>query len=510
MHPRKLVRDSVGFAVTQYVARAALMLRGVIAAGILGPRAYGAWNALVLVLEYGTLAGLGTQQGLDQAVPRRIVAGDPARLARLKRAGLFNVLLLSLIFSVGSLLYLGGGAKGQVFDFWGPGGVLMALGCVLLANLSNYALTLLRSHGDITAVSMWFILQGAIGSAIGLSLIPWLGVWGLLWGWFVANAIGLSYALARGVGHVPLAPQPSRDSLHLVRVGFPMYVYLASTLVMRSVDRLIILRFLGTESLGYYSLAIMALSFLLYLPDSLAYVLYPHFLRRYHVGGDRPEAIRSAVERTMRLLALAVPGLCGLAFLGARVGAFVLLKHYLPGVSAARILCFGAAAIALANLSSIVLMTLGLQRALIPAAVLVTATGAALDYAAVHERHGITGVAWATFVTFIVNGVLMTWLALSGLQVPIGARLRTMIGLFGPIPFAMGLAFGIDHTLPLPEGPQLAVRLTRVAVAMVVFLIVYGAACYPLGRGLGLRQLVSEFNLPWPGRARRLEPGVDA
>jgi O-antigen/teichoic acid export membrane protein len=510
MHPRKLVRDSVGFAATQYVVRAALMLRGVIAAGVLGPQAYGAWNALTLVLEYGTLAPLGTQQGLDQAVPKRIVGDDAEALRRIKRAGLFNITVLTLLFSTGSLWFLTTGTSGRIHDFWGWSGVLIALGCILLVNLSNYALTLLRSHADIGAVSTWFVLQGAVGSALGLSLLPFLGVWGLLWGWLAANVLGLAFALSRARGLVPLTPVPSRDSVLLLRVGVPMFVYMASALVMRSVDRLVILQFLGTEQLGYYSLAIMALSFLLYLPDSLAYVLYPHFLRRYHLGGDQPVAIRNDVERTMRLIAVAMPALCGVGYLAARIGAMLLLPRFLPGVSAMRVLCFCAAFVALANLSSIVLMTLGRQRALIPAAALVTLLGAALDVFAVRMGLGITGVAWATLATFALNGALLTWLALHGLHVPRVGRLAEMTRLFVPTAVGLLLAFGIDRVLPLPEGPNHWLRVARVLAAIVMFLAVYGVFAMPLIRGLGLRTLMAEFQLRWPWTPRPVSPTPDA
>src|SRR4029079_13116716 len=128
-----------------------------------------------------------------------------------------------------------------------------------------------------------------------------------------------------------------------------------------------------------------------YLPDSLAYVLYPHFLRRYHAAGDRAEAIRDLVVRSLRVIAVAVPALCGLAFLVARDGALLLLPKYLPGASAARIMCFGAGAIALSNLSSIVLMTLGRQRYLIPTAAFVTGFGAGLDLMVIRQGYDITG-----------------------------------------------------------------------------------------------------------------------
>jgi len=63
MHPRKLVRDSLGVALSSYLARLALLVRGVVAAAVLGPRGYGGWNALNLILDYGSYATCGALQG---------------------------------------------------------------------------------------------------------------------------------------------------------------------------------------------------------------------------------------------------------------------------------------------------------------------------------------------------------------------------------------------------------------------------------------------------------------
>ncbi|MBI5709171.1 MAG: oligosaccharide flippase family protein [Candidatus Eisenbacteria bacterium] len=510
MHPRKLVRDSVGFAVTQYVVRVALMLRGIIAMRLLDPLSYGAWNALTLLLDYGALAPLSTQQGLDQAVPPRIVAGDPLRLERIKRAGLFNIVVLTALFAAGSLSYLVG-SHGRILGFWGVRGLLAALVCIALINLSFYYLTLLRSHGNIGAVSMWFILQGGIGTALGLSLIPVVeawgydGAWGLLVGWLAGTAAGVIYAQLQSHGAAPLGPRPSRDSALLLRVGLPMYLYTASSVVLRSVDRLIILRFLGTQKLGYYSLSVIVLGLLLYLPDAIAYVLYPHFLRRYHAEGNRPEAIREQVERSLQVLAVAVPALCGLTFLAARDGAMLLLPRYLPGISAARVMCFAAGAIALANLSSVVLMTLGRHRALVVAAGFFTVAGAAVDYTVVRLGRDITGVAWATLGTFTASGVVLPWLALRGLQVPFLGRIRWLLRFFLPLAASLALAFALDRLMPWAARPGAGVRLVRVALNMGTFAALYLLACFPLVRGLGLRQLLMEFNLPWLGGRRSPE-----
>ncbi len=497
MPHRKLVRDSVGFVVTQYVVRVALMLRGLIALRLMTPYSYGAWNALSLILDYGALAPLSTQAGLDQAVPGRIVSGPSAALDRLKRAGLFNIVLLTGLFAVASVGYLSR-HQSQLHTYWGSRGLVLAAATVALINLSNYHLTLLRSHGRIGAVSMWFVLQAGVGTVLGLGLIPWLDAWGLLAGWLAGTALGVSYVRAQGRGLVPIVPRASEDCGLLLRVGLPMYLYTASSTVMRSLDRLVILRFLGTMKLGYYSLSVMVLGLLLYLPDSVSYVLYPYFLRRYHSAGDDPAAIRGTAVRSLQVLAVVMPGLCGLLFLVARDGAALLLPHYLPGIRAARIMCFAAGAIALANVSSVLLMTLGRSRWLVTVAGIVTVLGAGVDYTVVRLGYDISGVAWATLGIFTVAGLLMPWLALTGLGFATGERLAWLGRFMAPLALSLALSFSIDRLLPWAHVPGAGVRIARMALATLTFGAVFTLGCVPFVRSLGLRQLMGELNLRLP------------
>ena len=509
MHPRKFIRDSLGFAATQYVIRALLMARGIVAARLLGPLPYGAWNALQLVMDYGaTLPPMGTQQGLDQAVPARIIEGDAARLESLERAGLFNILVLTLLFSGAWLLYAFM-RPNRFIDFWGPSGLLLAMLAVVLTNLASYHMTLLRSHGNINAVSGWFFLQGVIGTVLGLALIPHFGAWGLLAGWTVGTAAATLVIWLQGRRLVPAVPRPGPEGVSLVRVGLPMFVFVASSQVMRSIDRLIILRYLGTLALGYYSLSVMALGFMLYLPDSIAYVLYPRLLRDFRHHDRQPEAIRDQVERTLRTLAVIVPALCGVAYLLAREAIMMVLPNFLPGLTAVRVLCFGAGGLALANLSSIVLMTLGRQNVLVPMAVGMTALGATLDYVAVRSGLGINGVARMTLVTYVLNGSLLLWLACGGLRLKGAQRLRLLGRAFAPLLIAFVLAYGLDKALPWSVGMPHGMRLPRLLAAVGLFAALYGTAASVFARGLGLRQVLREFNLMTPRTARGSGPTAE-
>jgi O-antigen/teichoic acid export membrane protein len=494
MHPRRFVRDSMIYASAQYVYRLLLMTRGLVAARLLGPAAYGAWNAIQLVMDYGLLATLGTFQGLDQTVPPRIVDGDQAALERVKRAGLFNVLLFSLIYGAAALLYMAN-SQGKVQAFWGLRGVLIAVVCVVLTNLGYFLLNLLRAHGDIPAVSGWFLWQGVVGAGLALALIPRYGVWALLGGWLIGTALAAVATLWRARAIAPLLPRPARESLDLIRVGAPMYLFSAAT-ILRSVDRLIILKFLDALALGYYSLAVTAMTLLLYIPDSVSYVLYPQLLKRYRAGGERPEAIRPQVERTFRAVAILTPALCGLTYLWLRDLMAALLPKFLPGLEAGRLVCFGAGGLAFVGLSAIVLMTLGRQSHLVPAVLSGVVIGAAFDLAAVRLGFGITGVGLATMSAYLIQGMLMLSLAVAALDRSWRRVPKALAGHFIPLAGSFAIAAMVDRVMPAPAAPWSA-RLVRMAIGAAAFIAPYALLAYPFGRGTGLRQMILDLR---PGR----------
>lgn len=502
MHPRKLVRDSLGFAASQFMVRAALIVRTALAARWLGPHAFGAWNALQLLMDYGILAPLGTQQGLDQLVPRRIVDGDPESLARIKRAGITNILVTTLLFCAGWLLYFRG-SSGSLMRIWGLGGLALAMLIVVLVNWASYHTGLLRSHGNIRAVSLWFFTQGMIGALLGLALVRVIGVWGLLWGWVAGTAVAFTWTRWEARQIAPVQPTIAAESLALYKVGFPIFFFSGSALILRNLDRLIILRYLGTKDLGYYSLAVTAFTLLMYLPDSATYVLYPRLLQRFHAAGDRPEAVRDSALGVLRVLTTLTPALGALAFLATRDVILVVVPNFLSGAPAVRVMCFAAGALCVSNVASVVLMTLGRQVLLMPVAVLSTATFALADTAALRAGLGITGVAWATFAAYGLTGLALLWLALYALRLGLADTLREAGATMWALGSAMALAFLVDRWMPWSGSPGLEWRVLRVLLGCATFLGVYALAVGPLLRGHGLRQLISEFNLPFMAWLRR-------
>ena len=501
MNPRRFLRDSAVFATAQYIFRVLIMARGLVAARLLGPAAFGGWNAIQLLMDYGPASVAGTFQGLDQTLPPRLVDGDPDAIDRTQRAGLFNVLLLSTLYAGCAVIYFSF-SHGKIINFWGMRGVAIAGVCVVLGNLGSYYINLLRAHNNFTGVSSWFLIQSVVGVGLALALIRRLGIWAILDGWLVGTVVAWVVLLWQVRRIAPFVPRASSESIALIRAGAPMYLYSVSV-ILRSLDRVIILKYLDITALGYYGLATTAMTLLLYLPDSASFVLYPQLLKRYRAGGDRPEAVRSQVERTYRALAVLVPALCGVTFLWANDLIMALLPKFNPGLPTIRLMCFGAGGLAFAGLSSIVLMTLRRQHYLVPVALCSTLLGAALDLLAVKLGFGIRGVAFASMVAYAITGMLMTWMAFSGIETSRRAALARVAMTFLPLAISLALAFGIDRLLPPPLRVGLAAHARHMLVQLAIFAPVYAALAYPFGRGTGLKQMLAELRPAW---MRRAEP----
>ena len=366
MTPKKFVRDTAGIALSQYLSRFVQMFRGLIAARVLGPAAYGSWNALLLVVDYGLLTQLGLQQGLDQEVPASLAKDPPERTDQLKRGGISGMIALWILFAIGVVVYLLIQPR-RLAEGWGPAGVLLMVVSVLLQELIFYHGTLLRSHGRIGTVSVSLSIQAIVGGIAGLVLLWPMGVWGLLTGWLIGQIGAFIYIRREGAAVAPFALVPNRGTRQLLARGFPIFLFTASSTVLKSVDRIMILKFLSVEALGYYSIGLMGVSMLLYLPESIAYVLYPRLIARFAESQDT-ERTAAIMVRPLAAVAWLMPLVIGVSVFWVRELVTLFLPQYVPGVRALSTLLFGALGLALAIVPSFYLMAIRRQMQLLPLA----------------------------------------------------------------------------------------------------------------------------------------------
>lgn len=476
--PRGLVADSARFAFSQYVSRAVLLARGLVAAAALGPAGFGAWNALVLILDYGSYASLGALYGLDLALPPAVASGDGARADRAMRGAWGVTLTGGVLFAVAVVAYLAAGTWLAVTG-WGWGPPLLMLAAVFVQLAFHYHASVLRARGDFAAVSTAVALQAVIGGGIGLLAVWRAGVWGLLWGWLLGGIAAL-VRLMRSPERPPLEPAPPAAGVPLAVVGFPLFAYFALTLVLRSLDRIALVRFGGNESLGRYSIGLIAAGLVLYPPEALATVLFPRLAAAAEGARDLART-REEVARAQRSLALLLPPLVALGAFWAGPIVAGLLPAFAPGIPALRILAIGATLLATATLPGYTLLGLGKGLRTLPwaAAAVVLAGLVTFSVAAASPRAASVAIAAAAGQACFALVVLI----LGARQLTSGPGVRALItASLVPTIWTAVLA-----SLLLAVGGDTARAAAWRTLALAVG---YAPLVFVLGRGLGLAALL--------------------
>ncbi|MDF1522512.1 MAG: oligosaccharide flippase family protein, partial [Trueperaceae bacterium] len=293
----------------------------------LGPVAMGVWYLLNLVLQYGAMVHLGALNGMNREIPGALARNDPEEAQRVRGVALGFVLVSYVV----AMAVLGG-----VLVPFGvvPTGLLAWLMAGLLAaqQLYSFALMDLKVQTKFLAVAR---LQLISALTFPLATIPLAFTWGL--GGFVAGQI-IVLALSSAIAAVQ-APGLFRprfhlpQSIHLIRIGFPIMLVGITHAVFATVDRWVIQAQLGAEALGHYSLAIMALGAVNLLPHVVAQQVYPRMVMAWSRKPNWSSLEPLMARQRWTALAVSVPAVL-VVFAVAPWGIRTFLPAYVPGIPA--------------------------------------------------------------------------------------------------------------------------------------------------------------------------------
>lgn len=477
---RRFVRDTLGLAVSQYLARGILLARGVLAAIALGPAGFGQWNALNLILDYGGYASSGALQGLDLRLPAPTARGDAEEARRLLAGAWTMVLAGGALFA---LLLVAALASGRPALLRGSGwsAPLLMLAAALLQLVLQYHGSALRARGHFGAVSGSAAAQALLGGGLGLALVWRFGIHGLLWGWLAGTLAALVWVRI-AAPDVPLRPGAPAEGLRLARGGFVVFAFFAVSLVLRSVDRLALIHYGTPADLGTYSLGLMAAGLVLYVPEAAAAVLYPRIVAAAGDALDH-ESTRRQVARAHVALAVLLPPAVAVAMVWVAPALAWWLPRYRDAAGAVRLLALGALLLSAATLPGYWLLGRGRARSLLLAGLACAALTALLVFAVAARAPRPAPVALAACAGYGVFAVAIAMLAARDLRPGPGGRLAFAVSSFLPAVWAAMAAF-----IACRVGP--AESLLAAGARTFAVLLACTPVLWWLGRGLGLRALV--------------------
>lgn len=289
------------------------------------------FGTLAMVTVFSNFASIFGEMGIGSALVQKQNTHDRHYYSAFW-LNIFVGVILTLIFMAASPLIAWFYKKPELIPIL----QVVALNFVL-SSFTIIQQTVLTKEMDFKSLAIRDILAVIFSGGVGVFLAyRGFGVWSLVYqmlGFTIINAI-LLWVLSSWRPRLQFALSDIKDILHFSAnlTGFNILNYFA-----RNMDQLLIGKFLGSQALGYYSLAY---KIMLYPLQNISWVIvkvmFPAFSKVQH----DLEKVRSSYIKMVRAIAVVTfPLMVGLFVLAPEVvGAFLGAKWY-PIVGIIRVFC---------------------------------------------------------------------------------------------------------------------------------------------------------------------------
>jgi len=468
---------SAGIAIVSsasYVSLIASLVRAIALADILGPTGRGILTGVRLLAGYCSNSHLGILHGMNKLMPLALGKQEHERAEALQNTGFTSTIGLATIAG----LAVCGCALLRLEHLGSETRTALALGGVLI--IATHATTLigcvLRTFGRFRIIGRVIVLTtvAEFGLTIGLALL--LGAPGAVAGLALAQLGILVYLVARA--RVRLALRLRWPEVRtLLKAGVPLLLMLLADQLYRTVDMALIVKFERARALGLYGLGSTLAAMLYTIPNSVAYVLFPEYLKSY--GRDGVEGLRSQLFLATIGLASVMPVVAGVAYLLCPCVIPLLLPKFVEGIGAIQVLLVGSALLAVPVAADQALIAFNREKRLIAfrslgALVIAAATTYALTRTSLQGAELLRRVALGACGGYLLTGSLSLISAFAVYADRRAAVVRETALSFLPLIFCVAALWAAQRVANAVAG-HLG-TLAVAGVALPTFLL----ACAPL------------------------------
>lgn len=335
---RDIFVSSIYYSSSMVINMGLGALRSGLAAKLLGPSMFGMWNIFGLIQQYASLSSLGFFHGVNREYPYHLG----------KRDNKYAEQIINTAFSITTVLSFVCGIILLATSFFTPAisgsadlafSVRLLAGIIILSQLYEFFIIYLRNIKDFKALSarrnvysifftlfalpfMYFFSYRGLIVALLLSFLPVI----FLFKDFIKS---LKFVLDRKTIHL------------LFWSGLPFFAIQLLGLLFGTMDRFIILKYFSMKMFGYYSFAVVVISFVIKISESLAYVIRPFVLSKAGECENEATTMKRDLIMILNLMAYIFPIFIVTVFIFMKPIIAHMFSEYIPSVDIIRIMCWG-------------------------------------------------------------------------------------------------------------------------------------------------------------------------
>ena len=321
---------SSAFALTQFVSVVgALLIRY-----FLGPLQTGVWSLVQVVLSYTDYANLGATYAIPIEIPFKKAQGKLEESEKMKNVIFSFSFLMSILFSLGVVIYAFSRRSHIPVELFY--GLLIAAGLVILQQMNNILISLLRAYKNFKLAGKQMALSSVVNIILTVTLSSFFKLYGFMWAMVLSFIFNIAYVLYHEDFRFRWTLN-AKVLKGLIQYGFPLMILTLTGTVLLTIDKLMIAKYLGLEALGLYSIAVMTSGFIISVPNSIGVVLLPNVSEKY-AEGENICALRGYLTKSNHVFSVLMPVLIGFGWFVVPFFIHLFLRKFVGGIEALKYL----------------------------------------------------------------------------------------------------------------------------------------------------------------------------
>ena len=438
MNRNKILRDTLSYISTNYTVQVLSFVRAIIVARLLSPLLYGYFSGLGLLLLYNPYAQLGVLQGMFREMSIKRGEGHFDELDRLKDNAFSFIVCAAVVVFLSVLGYSVIYAEKLGPEItWGLRA--FALICVLSHQEMLYH-DLFRLEHRFSEINLSRLIFSISNICLSIGFIMIWGFYGVLAAFMVSTVLANAYLTVKGRYRFRIQFE-KETLLRFLRAGLPIALCLLTMIIMNSIDRFMIIKFLTAEELGFYAVALGFTMLLFKFAEAVSYVAQPRILEHYGKHDRNGVSLIDIYEKCTLVLATTMAIFTGIFVIIVEPTIEHLLPKYQSAIGVSQILIVGVFFFSANQIALRVIMAIGNFGALIVVQAVTAFINVLLNYCAIVHGFGLRGVACATAISYFMYSAVSIQFVYRQLSVPPITGIVRNVKTFMPVCVAGAISY---------------------------------------------------------------------
>lgn len=400
---KEIVKDSAVYSIATLVSQFIGIFTSIAMRRFLTPEMMGIWTTLLVVLNYSLFAELGIFTAIAVKIPYLKGKNASVEIQKMRDIAFTFGIAVSLFVII--VLFAGSFMLSRSMPDYVILGIRIVAFTIAATFFYNLYVVMLRADKNFFLLSKSIVVNSLAMLVFTAVLTYFFKLKGIYFATLFATVVSLAYIKFNTGYNLKLCFDMHLAS-SLSRIGIPILIAGITHVMLLSVDKIMIIKMLGAEKLGFYSIAILTLTYAHNFPKLFTIVLFPTMQEEFGRNDSKERALEY-VKQPILLMAYIFPAILALAYFGIPILVHYVLPKYIMGIDSMKMLLCGCFFISFVPLMHNFIITINKQMILIPMTAAAILFGVAMNYGAIKLGYGIMGVAFGTSVAYFLCFLMM-------------------------------------------------------------------------------------------------------